>query len=114
VEDHADSREATRRLLLRAGCTVLTADSYRAAVTMASTVEIDVLVSDLQLPDGDGRALLPALRAIRPLAGILVTGSTLAPDEAQRSLQAGFCHHLTKPLIFDDLMKAILRCAAPE
>ena len=110
AEDHEDSREATRRLLTRAGCSVLAADGYRTAVALAATSDFDVLVTDLHLADGDGRSLYHHLSKNRRLPAVLVTGSATAADEEQRSLEAGFCVHLTKPITFDRLMRAIRQC----
>jgi len=112
VEDHVDSREALRRLLARAGFVVLTADGYHAALALGRACPFDVLVTDLRLADGDGRALLRALRPAGDCPAVLVTGSSLAPNEEKLSLDAGFCVHLTKPLVFAQLLEAIERCAA--
>ena len=58
------------------GCCVVTAASVAQARKIIATQGIELLVADLNLPDGDGMALLPALREFQPFASaIVITGS---------------------------------------
>jgi PAS domain S-box-containing protein len=105
VEDHADSAEALCILLESEGYRVHVATSIADAVARAEG-ECDVLVSDLQLPDGSGHALLQRLP--RPLPAIAVSGHG-APEDVKRSREAGFVDHLVKPVSGDRLLEAIER-----
>jgi PAS domain S-box-containing protein len=105
VEDHADSAEALCMLLEGQGYRVRIATSIAAAVLSARD-GCDVLVSDLQLPDGSGHALLQRLP--RPLPAIAVSGYG-APEDVQRSREAGFIEHLVKPVSGERLLAAIER-----
>ena len=105
VEDHADSAEALCLLLEGEGYRVHLATSIAAAIVSASE-ECDVLVSDLQLPDGSGHSLLQRLP--RPLPAIAVSGFG-APEDVKRSREAGFVDHLVKPVSGDRLLEAIAR-----
>ena len=71
VEDHADTCRAVRRLLELSGCEVASAHSLgqARAICGPGPCGFDLLVCDLQLPDGDGRELMRELRgAARPAA----------------------------------------------
>jgi CheY-like chemotaxis protein len=57
-----------------------------------------VLLCDIGLPDADGWELLVALGDSRPPFCIAMTGYGAAAD-VQRSRNAGFHHHLTKPFL---------------
>ncbi len=105
VEDHADSAEALSLLLEGHGYRVHVATSIAAAVASAQD-ECDVLVSDLQLPDGTAHSLLERLP--RPLPAIAVSGYG-APEDVKRSREAGFVDHLVKPVSGDRLLEAIER-----
>jgi len=71
----------------------------------------DVLLADIGLPDGTGWELMKSLRSQGPVRAIAISGYGYS-DDIQKSLQAGFIEHLTKPVSFDDLRTAIERIAA--
>lgn len=113
VEDHADTAETLERLLTRRGYAVATAASLRAAAECLAEGEFDVLVSDIGLPDGSGLELMPQFLAAaegRPIAGIALSGFGM-PEDVERSQRAGFHEHLTKPVDFALLQKALARVA---
>jgi signal transduction histidine kinase/CheY-like chemotaxis protein len=96
VDDHPDTLEFMARFLTRSGHKVVTASSYRKALSIGQTQEIDVLISDIGLPDGNGYDLMSALQALSPIKGIALSGYGMKPD-IDRSMAAGFSAHLTKP-----------------
>lgn len=106
VEDHADSRQATSRLLQLSGFEVYAADGCEAALRLAAERRIDLLLCDVGLWDGDGCELFKQLRAMYRLDGIAYTGHG-TPADVQRSLGAGFASHLIKPVTFDRLLAEI-------
>jgi len=113
VEDHRDTLETLERLLSRRGYVVRTAASIAQALEVARDNEFDVLVSDIGLPDGRGTDLLERLeelRGDRPPA-IAMSGFGME-DDLERSRDAGFSEHLTKPVEFSALHQAIARLAA--
>jgi hypothetical protein len=103
VEDHTDTLELLSRILRSDGHHVITARGFHEALTVAERAEFDFLVADIQLADGSGWTLLERLREKRPrLIGIAVSGHGL-PDHVRRSLEAGYCRHMTKPIDFNEL-----------
>ena len=118
VEDDPDTRHVLSRLLRGAGHAVTTADtvaSARLALESANGA-VELLVSDLSLPDGTGLDVVRALRELRPAAdapvrAIAVSGLGTA-DDVRTSLDAGFDRHLTKPLSFDVLLHELEEVAA--
>jgi nitrogen-specific signal transduction histidine kinase len=111
VEDNADTLNYLRKILTLRGNNVHTASSLSLALQMASDLDFDVLVSDIELPDGTGLELMRTLRTSRTIAGIALSGfGSLEDIELSRS--AGFAEHLTKPVDFRRLEKAIHEVAA--
>jgi two-component system CheB/CheR fusion protein len=109
VEDHADTARMLARLLQSKGHVVTRAGSVAAALEAARAAEFDVLVSDLGLPDGSGDELMRRLLTEgKRLRGIAVSGYG-GSDDVQRSLEAGFTEHITKPVSLDALNQALLR-----
>jgi CheY-like chemotaxis protein len=116
VEDHGPSAVVIRRLLVRWGHDVALATGVQGAKDLAANRTFDLVISDLGLPDGNGHDLMQHLRDTYGLSGIAVSGFGMEAD-VQRSLSAGFAGHLTKPIDFEELRKAVtasLGGAAPR
>ena len=113
VDDHADTLESLRSLLAREGHEVRAAATISQALEIARTYEFEILISDIALPDGQGTELLARLKSARnprPI-GIALSGFGME-DDRKRSKRAGFAEHLTKPVDFAVLQRAIKRLAA--
>jgi CheY-like chemotaxis protein/anti-sigma regulatory factor (Ser/Thr protein kinase) len=106
VEDHNDTRMTLQRLLERRGYKVTSADSGEQALALAGAGQFDLVISDLGLPDMTGNELMSLLRDRHGLPGIAVSGYGMEEDVA-RSRDAGFLHHLTKPIQLDRLTELI-------
>ena len=111
VEDHAESADGLKKFLSAVGYRVFVAPDMASALTLASAVEFDVLLSDLALPDGDGWELLKQLSAKRRIRAIAFSGHNSTAD-LERSAAAGFLDHIPKPLCPEKLCAAIERAAA--
>ena len=93
-------------LLERRGYKVETAHTVGDALELALRQEFDLLVSDIGLPDGSGLDLMRAIRKVKSLPGIALSGFGMEED-IERSREAGFADHLTKPVGFQRLQDAI-------
>jgi CheY-like chemotaxis protein len=112
VEDHLDTLRTFARILRQKGFDVQEATTVSEA--MSSSRSGDLLLSDIALPDGDGRDLMRQLRE-RNIPGIAISGFGSAQDREEYR-RAGFAESLVKPVDIDDLMRAIRRVTetAPE
>jgi CheY-like chemotaxis protein len=108
VEDHADTAEALAELLRGLGYEVTVAASVAAALAAAEEAagEIDLVVSDLGLPDGSGLDLMRELSRRHGLQGIALSGYGMEED-IQNSREAGFSMHITKPVSLQALLAAL-------
>jgi CheY-like chemotaxis protein len=97
VENHEDTRFLLSLLLEQLGHTVFSASTMREALAALPPARCDVLISDIGLPDGDGWKLMGELGADRPRYAIAMSGFGQTSDR-QRSLGAGYRHHLLKPV----------------
>ena len=105
VEDHPDTLRAFARILRQRGFEVHEATTVSEA--MKSFRFGDLLLSDIALPDGDGRDLMRHLRK-RGIPGIAISGYGTAKDREEYR-RAGFAESLIKPIDIDELMNAIGR-----
>ncbi|RBP41408.1 signal transduction histidine kinase [Roseimicrobium gellanilyticum] len=106
VEDHIDTARVLGRIMSREGYQVHLAGSIREAVGLYEKQSMDCVISDIGLPDGSGTELLEKLKAIRPTQGIALSGYGTERD-VERSRKAGFSQHLTKPVHWPKLEKAL-------
>jgi CheY-like chemotaxis protein len=106
VEDHEPTRSALTVLLLRRHYKIFAASSVAEALKIAGQEKIDLVISDIGLPDGNGYALMSELRDKFKLRGIALTGYGMEHDVAQAQT-AGFMSHLTKPVRMESLEKVL-------
>jgi CheY-like chemotaxis protein/anti-sigma regulatory factor (Ser/Thr protein kinase) len=110
VEDHEDTNRSLTSLLRRRGYQVQSALTFQSAIELSGKEKFDVLISDLGLPDGSGIDLIQKL-ASKPPLGIALTGFGMEQD-IRRSREAGFQHHLVKPIDLNKLDSLIQEGAA--
>jgi nitrogen-specific signal transduction histidine kinase/CheY-like chemotaxis protein len=109
VDDHAPTLAILAQLLNRRQFEVIPAGTAEEARTIANSQHIDLFISDIGLPDGNGCTLMAELRTKRPdLLGIALSGYGMEEDR-ERSRTAGFMEHLTKPVNVAALDSAISR-----
>ena len=112
VDDNEDGAESLALLLELAGHEVRTASSASSALEIAPAFQPEVLLLDIGLPGMDGYELARRLRQSslsRDAILIAVTGYGQESDKL-RSAQAGFAHHLVKP-IDPEALEQLLRAA---
>ncbi|MFW6067211.1 MAG: ATP-binding protein [Myxococcota bacterium] len=105
VEDHPDTAHLLEHLLRKAGYRVRTARSCREA-REAMNDQVDLIVSDIGLPDGNALELLPVLRETRDVPAVAMTGYG-AQEDVAATRRAGFETHLTKPAGIQRLQDAL-------
>ncbi len=104
VEDNADTLRYLATLLHHRGYRVQTATRLSEAEQAVASSTFDLLISDIELPDGSGLDLMRSLRG--KVVGVAVSGFG-SDSDIELSLDAGFAVHLTKPLDFARLEAAI-------
>jgi PAS domain S-box-containing protein len=117
VEDHPDTAEAMETLLSVVGHRVTVAHCASEALAAAKEEHdsgrldgFDLVISDLGLPDLSGHELMSQLKSRFHLRGIALSGYGMDED-VQRSHEAGFELHLTKPVNLQLLQDAIRQVA---
>jgi PAS domain S-box-containing protein len=103
VEDNKDVLRYLKVILEMKGHRVWTALDLARARELIDR-PFDILISDIELPDGSGIDLMRELRGRVP--GIAISGFGAA-DDVRMSLDAGFARHLTKPLESKRIEEAI-------
>ena len=108
VDDDAGSRDFLSQVALGEGFTVAVAETLRAARAELARQPPDVLLTDLELPDGNGMELIGELDRAAQTEVIVVTGHA-SVDTAVEALRVGATDYLTKPIEVERLTNMLRR-----
>jgi PAS domain S-box-containing protein len=117
VEDQTDTREMLFHALTSYGAQVEATSNAHDAREAWRTQPLDVIVSDVEMPDENGYELIRSLRAQNGgvnsprIAAIALTAHARAEDQV-RARDAGFDLHVAKPFHMTHLVQSILRAMA--
>ena len=104
VDDNVDLASSLASVLGLWGHTVRTAHDGSAALEVASAFSPEVVLLDLGLPRLDGLEVARRLRLVEPFAALMVSMSGFGQEQTRlRSDEAGFHHHLVKPVDLEQL-----------
>ena len=103
VEDHTDTRRVLSTLLGRSGHEILTANGVSDALQVLANMRVNVLLSDLGLPDGDGLDLVAKAKSLQPKIKTIALTARGSQKDHELGKKAGFDHYLTKPFDFHEL-----------
>lgn len=95
------------------GYEVILAHDARSALKSSATLEFDVFLCDLNLPDGNGWELMQKMRKRGPVRGIAYSAFD-EPEQIERSKAAGFIEHVVKGATPETLVSAIDRAVQGE
>jgi DNA-binding response OmpR family regulator len=120
VDDEYDSAHVLGRALELRGHQVCIAHNGKAALEALPRFRPDAVVMDIGLPGLDGLEVARSIRATPDHAQVVLIAATGLgwAEDRRRSLEAGFDHHLVKPLALDDVEAALAHArsgtTAPE
>jgi PAS domain S-box-containing protein len=106
VEDESGVREITARMLVRKGYEVIVAAEPKQAIEFASQIDFDLLVTDLVLPDMDGRRLAAELCSRKPDLRVVYISGYPRDGLEEGDLDQGI-RFLQKPYSADDLSRTV-------
>jgi CheY-like chemotaxis protein len=98
IENHEVTATFISLYLQRLGHEVVVAPNAKAALDRNDLAGFDAILSDIGLPDVNGWDLMKQLRPITGAFAIAMSGFGGGAD-VQRSLAAGYQHHLVKPFV---------------
>lgn len=106
VENHPDTLQSFIFYLESEGHIASSASSLTEALEAIPATDCEVIFSDIGLPDGTGWDLLARLKIDRPVFCVAMSGFGMNADR-NKSLAAGFQHHLIKPITPDQIDKVL-------
>ncbi|HCT29817.1 MAG TPA: hypothetical protein DIW31_03565 [Bacteroidales bacterium] len=108
VEDLPDIRFLLQRILAKTGAKIVFAASLKEAREVFKRIKnIDLILLDIRLPDGDGYELSAEFKAKRPKVPIIAQTAYAMQGEREKSIEFGCDDFITKPLNHDLLFMKI-------
>ena len=114
VDDHAMFRAGVRAELGAHVDVVGEASSVTEAVSKIAAAEPDVVLLDVHMPDGGGRAVLDAMRRSHPQVRFLALSVSDAAEDVIGTIRAGARGYVTKTITGPELVDAIGRVATGD
>ncbi|MBE9223944.1 response regulator [Phormidium sp. LEGE 05292] len=112
VDDDPDSRDLVAFLLEEYGIEVIVVASALEALKTLASVQPDILLCDIGMPDMDGYMLMRQIRGLPPEQGGQIPAIALTAyageSNQQQALKAGFQRHLAKPVEPMDVIAVIV------
>ncbi len=97
VDDQAQDRESLAEILRKERYPYVEASAALAAIEVLKSRDISLVLLDLQLPDINGRFIIPQLLELKPDLHIIIVSSTLDMEERLECFKLGADDFITKP-----------------
>ena len=110
VEDDADGREALRMQLVMSGYEVHEAIDGESGLELVQRLQPDVVLLDIGLPGLDGYEVARRLKSAQICPRLVAITGYGRPEDHDRAMTAGFDQHLTKPVDYEELQRALDSC----
>lgn len=109
VDDNEDSLRSLQAGFGRAGYEVVAAHGGREAIDTLMARDIDVIVTDLRMPDADGMAVLAGALERKPAPQVIILTAFGTIESAVEAVQRGAFTYLTKPVNLNELRSQVSR-----
>jgi DNA-binding NtrC family response regulator len=109
VEDDAANREYLIEALADEGYHLEAAPNGRAGLDRVKQGGIDLVVSDVRMPDLDGLDMLREIKATEPAPHVVIITAFGTIEQATRAIKLGAYDYITKPFEMDDLLHLVDR-----
>ena len=107
VDDERGMRQTLRDILEDEGYNVAACGTAAEALQLIHDLSPDIVVSDLNLPDGSGLEIIPALNRTNAEAAFIVITGNASLETAMEALNEGVFAYHVKPLDMDALQGSI-------
>ena len=111
VEDDAQLRKTLARLMRTFGYVVTAqAENGQEALRLVGEHQLDLILTDCQMPELDGISFVRALRARGDMTPVIMLSGQSDPAVVKTALKAGVNHYVPKPLnvnILYDMLQQI-------
>src|SRR5689334_9043470 len=107
IDDERDIREMIAEALETEGYRIQQAETGARALEILSSQPVDLVLSDIQLPDMSGIDLAARIKAQQPELPVVMVTALAQADMAIEALKLGASDYVTKPFDLDTLSASI-------
>ncbi len=112
IDDDSALTELLSEIVARMGHDSQCASNAHDGLAFVNQGDIDVVLLDVGLPDGDGLLVLPRIRETRQPPEVIILTGNGNPDAAELAIKSGAWDYLVKPSSVDNIMLTIRRALA--
>jgi len=112
VEDEADLVSSLLAFASKEKYDAEVSTTYQDAIERVSLYDYDCILLDINLPDGNGLAILEHLKSVNKTNGVIITSARNSLDDKIKGLNLGADDYLTKPFHLSELnarIQAVIR-----
>jgi two-component system NtrC family response regulator len=107
IEDDDSLRRVTEYTLKEEGYRVLTASNGRVGLDVFRSASVDLVLTDVRMPEMDGMEVLPRLKAMQPDLPVIMLTAHGTITSAVEAMKLGAFDYLTKPFSRDQLRASV-------
>ncbi len=107
VDDELSMREFLQILLKKEGYNTLAAANGSEAVKLIQTKNIDLLISDIRMPEMNGLDLLREVKKKDYFIPVIMITAYASPEDAVLAMKGGAYDYITKPFKVDEIKKIV-------
>jgi DNA-binding NtrC family response regulator len=107
ADDEPNIRRVLEAMFSKEGYTVLTAENGKRALDLASTNQVDILISDLIMPDMTGVEVLQKVKQLHPHCSAVIVTAYGTIKSAVEAMRYGAYTYLQKPFDMDEVRLVI-------
>ena len=111
VDDEPSNVASLEKIFMREGIRVLTADGAKAALEIARTHRVQVVLTDLMMPGASGVELLRAMKQVSPDTEVVVMTAYGTVETAVQAMRDGAYDFVEKPLKRMAIVKSVRKAA---
>ncbi len=111
VDDESGNLTSLQKIFQREGMRVLTAENAKAALELARTHRIQVVLTDLMMPGVNGVELLRALKEVSPDTEVVLMTAYGTVETAVQAMREGAYDFVEKPLKRMTIVKSVRKAA---
>jgi PAS domain S-box-containing protein len=99
VEDDEQNSDYLKEILSESGANILQSPTGKEAIAIVKSRPIDLILMDIRLPDMSGYTAICEILNFNPKSKIIAQTAYASNEERQKSLDAGCCEYISKPII---------------
>lgn len=107
VDDETSIREFLEIMLKREGYDVVTVGSATEALTLLKSKKVDVVISDISMPEMNGIELLGKIRSIHFDTAVIIMTAFGSTERAVEAMKLGATDYITKPFKIEEMKQSV-------